>query len=602
MENIFKQGLKVENTNSTDKTNFEKIYSELLNFLKTVNFEKLAQNDKINLQNYKSDSKDENVSELTDEEIKEIIDRIKILTSPKYLKYLKGKEIPNRSNKPNFENLPADEKAIAEANYKKKLADEEKTIKCMYYIKELGDKFLFYYDKETREYFINLCTNILLQYSESHPEEVAKIHFRFKSPKGLAIKCGKNIMLNSHFERNPQTGKDTLQYKEINDAFGAKIVSQKGYDPVASYDKEIQELIESRDARKQKLAKYQLFKEKIEKFLSEKDETSEDKDELITYREYYDNCIGILEQEKAIINKEETDLLQSIQDEITHIQGLEDSLDTTSSLDDPIINLDLFEDPQVNFKNFFTEYTAKIPSELTVAGLKKGLNKIFNNTGKTNNDILNSNILKAFRISVYKVEEKHSPSGHEGIHYDIQTPFGKFELQAQNEEQYISDQKGITNAHALMDGKEVPIYKVPNAYKSITENEKDEFIKVETNSGNVQYYKKTEIDDFIKKIEYLTAKKGIIGYNNGLGNAQIELYSSLYNYASLAMEIPDNDPHKKSILTYFTNLENKHSNIRKVLFHHVDSITRHMNMSQIKDYIFNLRNMPQSTNPSQELR
>ena len=596
MENIFKQSLKIENTNSTDKANFEKIYSELLNFLKTVNFEKLAQNDKINLKNYKLEKKeDDDEKELSDEEIISIIDKINILSSPQYLRYLKEKEIPDRSKKPSYDNLSAEEKSVAESNYSEQLANEEKTIKCMYYIKELADKFLFYYDPKIREYFINLCTHILLQYSESHTEEITNIHFRFKSPKSLATKCAKNIMINSHFERDPQTNKDVLIYKEINDAFGAKIVSQKGYNPEVSSDENIQKLIDGRDLRKNNLKKYRLFLERIERLLSGENES-------ITYREYYDNCIGILEQEVSIINKEETDLLNYIQDEITNIQSLKNSLDNTSSLDDSIINFEIFDDPKVNFRNYFTEYTAKIPSALAVAGLKKGLNKIFNNSGQTYQDILNHNISDAFDFKVYNIESKNTPSGHEGIHYDIATPFGKFELQAQNEEQYISDQKGKTNAHSLMDGKKVPIYKVPTAYKSIPEDKKDEYVKIYTDLGIVQYYKKSEINDFIKKVEYLTAKKGKIGYNNGLANAQIELYSSLYNYYSLAMEIPDSDPHKKDVLTYFNNLENKDYTVRNVLFYHVDSFVKHMKFSQIKDYIFNFKKQPKNDNKIQESR
>lgn len=597
MTNNFKESLKVEKIGSTDKDIFEKNYLELLTILKNIDFEKIIPNDnnKVNLQNYKLENKEINdKAELSDEEVRAIIDRIKLLSSPKYLKYLKEKEIPNRSTKPNFSGLSEKERAIKESNYSKQLADEEKNIKCMYYIKELVDKFLYYYNPKSREYFINLCTNLLLQYSESHPEEITNIHFRFKSPKGLATKCGKNIILNSHFERDPQTGKDVLKYKELNDAFGAKIISQKGYNPEVSSDKEIQNLIDLRNSRKNKLKKYQLFKERIESLLSGENQS-------ITYREYYDHCLGILEQEKDIINKNETEFLQSIQDDILNIQNLKASLDTTSSLDDSI-NLETLEDPNINFNKFFTEYTSKIPSELTVAGLKKGLNKIFNNTGETNNDILKNNILKAFKINVYEIEEKHTPSGHEGIHYDINTPFGNFELQAQNEEQYISDQKGITNAHALMDGKKVPNYKVPITYNSIPKNEKKKYIKIETDDGAIQYYKKSEVDEFVKKVEYLTAKKGKITYHNGLENAQIELYSSLYNYYSLAMEIPDSDPHKKDVLNYFTNLENKEYNIRNILFNQVNSSVKHMKISQIKDYVFNLKQMPQNTNEDQSER
>ena len=100
----------------------------------------------------------------------------------------------------------------------------------------------------------------------------------------------------------------------------------------------------------------------------------------------------------------------------------------------------------------------------------------------------------------------------------------------------------------------------------------------------------------------MTAKKGKITYHNGLENAQIELYSSLYNYYSLAMEIPDSDPHKKDVLNYFTNLENKEYNIRNILFNQVNSSVKHMKLSQIKDYIFNLKQMPQNTNEDQSER
>ena len=131
MINNFKESLKVEKIGSTDRDIFEKKYLELLTILKNIDFEKINSKDnKVNLQNYKLENKDNNdKAELSDEEVEAIIDRIKLLSSPKYLKYLKEKEIPNRSTKPNFSGLSEKERAIKESNYSKQLADEEKNIR-----------------------------------------------------------------------------------------------------------------------------------------------------------------------------------------------------------------------------------------------------------------------------------------------------------------------------------------------------------------------------------------------------------------------------------------------------------------------------------------
>lgn len=587
-----------EQLKDKDYEKFNKTYNKFLSYLKTINFTSIFPSTKATANNYKDLIIQDNSSknELSDENVSIIIKFIDFLSSPKYKKYWDKKTIPNRSSEPNYENLTENKKSKIKSQYEKTLEQEDTNIRLMTYINELHKKYLIYKDHSIRNYYINLCTSILLQYSKSHPQEIAKIHFRFKSPKGLATKLAKNIIVNGHYERNPKTGIDTFKYKDISDAFGAKIVSEKGYCPNASLNGEIQSMIESRDKKIAELidGEYEIFSEKIDEITSDGSTPIK-----ITYREYYQKCLEILKKHKNIINPKEKRVIKSIEQQIAHLNELSQDADNRSILDENIKLEDykIFNDPQTNYKNFLTEYQLKITSPLSLAGLKRGLNKIFYNSGTTDDKILESSILSAFGIKVFKAELKSTSSGHEAIHYDIETPYGIFELQAQDSSQYESDKKSPTAAHSLMDGKEVPLYKIPSPYDSSTIKNFNDFVAIKNRDDSIQYYKKSELRNFLEKVENLTAKKGKISYNEGLENAQIDLYSSLYNYFSLAMEIPDNHKDRSKIKSYFRALEEKPVPLRFLLFKHNDTISRHRNFPEIKSFIlpFNFNKKSPST-------
>lgn len=563
-------------TRKKDIEEFEKIYSELFEYLKKIDFNSLKTNYKVNKSNYKKNPNSENFElQLTDDVCVQIEKYIKLLSQPKYEKFLAKKIISNRSSMPNNSDLSEKDKQL----YERKLADEDLTIRLMVYIKELVMQYNVYHNHDIRYYYINMCAAIFLSYCRTHPLEQTKIHFRFKSPKGLITKLAKNIILNGTYERNPETSTDTFKFNRISDAFGAKIVSEKGYNPNTSADSDILALIENRNQHLEKLKQYETFKERI-------DNLKNGEKEEITYKEYFENCISILTSLLVLIDKKEHEVISSLKDKIILIEAEEEKYKTTDNLCDNIKTVDFFDDKQFSFETYYNSYAKRIYNPLALAGLKKGLNKIFNNTGKSQIDILEKRTIDAFQIQGIYIDNKSTSSGHEGIHIDIVTPYGTFELQVQTLNQYISDQIGEITAHGKMPNKSVTLFDVPKAYENISGNTTDYIIQYNSDGKKV-YYLKKEVAEFINKVQCITAYKGKISFNNGLKNAEITLYSSLYNYYSLAMELPDSDPYKKDVLDYFKRLSSKSGAVKKMIFHHPDPIVKYVDFSQISDYIFN---------------
>ena len=68
-----------------------------------------------------------------------------------------------------------------------------------------------------------------------------------------------------------------------------------------------------------------------------------------------------------------------------------------------------------------------------------------------------------------------------------------------------------TNAHMLMDNKEVPFFKIPRTYTSISTNENIEDFIFDEDSNS--YFKKSEIQNYKDLVELYTAKKGKILFN-----------------------------------------------------------------------------------------
>ena len=476
---------------------FNGIYYEFLDYLRELDFNQFKTKTPITAQNYKSieKNKDNSKIKLSDEALLKISKYIQILSQPKYKSFLDKIEIPNRPEKP--ANLKENSQELEE--YNKKLQKSDMTIRLMVYIKELVNISLTYSNHDTRNYYTYLCTLILLSYVRKRPGEKVSIHFKFKYSKSIILKKTKNIILNGTFERNPETGKDTLIFNPISDAFGAKIISSKGYNPYASKDPEISKLIDIRNMYAQKAQRYELFQEELDNPIS-----------TCTNEQFFNSYMDLLNDIIQLIDPREENLINSLMSKISEIESIMEDLDATSDLSSPV-DKSIFK--TYDFEAMLSNLKNRLRSPLTLAGLRKTLNKIFNSNSKgaSIDDIIENSTLKKFNISVFQIEDKHTSSGHEAIHFDILTPFGTFEFQAQDESQYISDQIGETNAHMLMDNKEVPFFKIPRTYTSISTNENIEDFIFDEDSNS--YFKKSEIQNYKDLVELYTAKKGKILFN-----------------------------------------------------------------------------------------
>lgn len=560
------------NTPKNDELIFERVYLSLLNYLRTLDFNSLLSND-----NDLSLSKEE-LFKLEEEKLLKFvkIDRyIKFLSDSKYRTYLDRKIIPNRSVN-----------SVLSNSSNNLVITEEKDIRFMYFIRELIHQYAIYEDHNIRDYYLKLCSALLLSYTNSHPLEETTIHFRFKSPKGLIEKLANNIIINGTFEKDPTTGTEIFKFKETSDAFGAKVLSKKGFSPIASKDKDIKTLIREKNKQTAFVRRCQLFIEKINKLKNgEKIH--------ITYRQYYKRCILLLKRLKKIISPQATQYVEYLNKLISDFE--EKLKQNKSLLSNPISDPDIFNIKELNFEYFFKLYYERIQNPISLYGLEKGINQILYNNHSSNSTSKKHIPLNIFdTIKVLKVEKKVTSSGHEAIHYDIQTPYGIFELQIQIENQYLLDRKGPTSAHMLMNKKFIIMPTPPTEYDSPNEIN-GEVIDLENSNGTHIYFDKSEVSQYIAHTDLITAKQGRISHNNVLNTIQLVLYESLKNLETLVTELPNTDPRFAQNKEQINYLRQKPSRVRKVIFHHIDPIIKYISSIDIDNFMRKFNQNAQSS-------
>ena len=370
--------------------NFNRFFNSLLDILKSIDFEQF---------------KEQNWITLPDETLLSIEDYIIELSKPEYKNFLKKIKIPNRPTKsPNNK----------ETDFEKKLKESDFNIRCMYYIKELIFVYSIYHNHQNRNYFFALCSHITAAYSRRHPDEDIQVVFRFKSPKGLILKLAKKIFLKGYFHRDPSTGTDTFKYESLNDVFGFKLIAKKGFSPTDSSIDEIQNIINKKNSFYKKIREFDSFLETLNI-----DPSS------ITTGEYLGMCKKVLISIKDdTIHKEETQLIKYLEETIKKINVILNDLDLTDSLSSPL-SAEIVE--TFKFKNWLSKYKRRLDAPLNLKGLKNGIKSILKPPKIVLYDInyLENTITKYFNTSIIGEEEKHTSSGHEGIHYDIQTPLRK---------------------------------------------------------------------------------------------------------------------------------------------------------------------------------
>lgn len=558
--------------NASPKKKFDAKYNEFLEYLKTVHSSKLLNPEKQHFENND-----------VPEYFLNIVNYIEELSTPENFKYLLGKKIPSRTSKSDASNMTDEQ-----------LKDEEIEIKLMYYIKELVTSYQIYDNHSIRNYFINLCTHILGTYSRQNPDETAELYYRFKSIIGLILKLYKNVVLNSTFEWNPETHEDSLHFKKNSDTFGAKLVVTKGASPIVSGEKDIQQLIKERDAKLRTYKEFALFNENIQMLMHGGNIS-------ITYKDYYEKCINLIEELIKVINPKEERVIQYYEEKMASIQGKMDVLSDADTLDDPITDFEIFEDSSFNYARVLQTFHNKIVSPSAMKKIQTNINRLLNHKGATQQAQLEKALLDDFCIRVCNSEEKYTSSGHEAYHIDIITPYGIFELQVELEEAYRLDQIGELSAHTNMPGKAIPTLQVPKCLDALPEGESEENYYIISSDNPCSYLKKSDADLFKSKVECLTAHKGELRFDETLGQVILKKYSSFENYRILALEIPLNNPRRQILELYFSKLGTRKPQIKKRIFKHFDPRIKYISSSDIRAFIAeNQRFFPSTYNSIEE--
>ena len=554
------------------KTKFDKTLNDLLKLLKSINF---------------NDYKEKNWIDLDDITLLAIEDYIIELSKPQYKEYLENLEIPSR---------PAKSSSTDESLYEEELKKYDLDIKCRHYIKELISVYSIYHNHQNRNYFFALCSHLSSSYSRRNPDEEIHVVFRFKSPKGLILKLAKNIFLNGYFHRDPLTNIDTFKYRPLNDVFGFKIIAKKGFNPTTSRDENTQSLIDKRNDLYKKIYNFDLFLEDLNNSPSS-----------VTNMQYLEYCKEVLTAIKdGTIHANEEQLINYLNSEINKVDEEFSNLETTDSLNAP---LDSTFIKNFKFKHWLAKYKKRIDAPLTLKGLKKGINSILNppqNMSLNDEKFIEYTTTKYFNISVTNTEEKHTSSGHEGIHCDIQTPKGNIELQLQTESQYESDKYGETNSHGLMTNKGIPVFPIPKTY-TLFQKDSDNYELINSDgmhftypksslyeaidsSNKHFYFVKEDVNHYIRLVELYTAKKGEIIDNPVEETSTVRMFSSLDNYKSISLELPANNSKRAAFQEYFSRLSDKSQSILKILFHHSSSYTTNWDTSKIATFISQYQN------------
>ena len=162
-------------------------------------------------------------------------------------------------------------------------------------------------DKDTKTYFHNLIAAIMLEYHKAYESFDIKVPYRIKSPKSIFDKVLEYLSRNdkSVYDYNSQNEYQGKLREDIPDLFALTIVSCNRPATFYSNDPEIQELIEEKKRNHILLGELQKFKMSIikEEFPGTSDE---DYNYFCTKKQYYVNCIMVLERLKTLIDPKAT--------------------------------------------------------------------------------------------------------------------------------------------------------------------------------------------------------------------------------------------------------------------------------------------------------
>lgn len=393
--------------------------------------------------------------------------------------------------------------------------------------KHIYDKYLSTYSsQEVQEYFNYFIAAFLIEYNKNYPNYQIATSYRLKSKKSLEDK------VNDYVSRIPEKSKVVVENKNndnptfglkmdnIADAFAMKIVLTGRPTTIPSRKgSTIHELLKISNAN-------QRFADDMQEFEGEIYEASDDLTTstpiygTVTKKDYYENCIKLIEKIITTIPTKSNELIEFYQNKIETCKIKLNSLENENTLvgeeDYPSLNE---SDGKIDFSKLLKDFSERIYDHVEFEITSTQIKTLFDK----------SDLLKQFGISIASEEEKIRPNGYIAKFYIMKTPIGYFELQVQTKRASIDAQFGHS-AHTNMNStKKLEMYEVPKNTTDYT--------------GLLKYA------DYVSP-NYFSAKLDESEENR----VQI-IRASLYeNYRKVLSEVPKGSEEEKKLEEYFAPL------------------------------------------------
>lgn len=403
-----------------------------------------------------------------------------------------------------------------------------------------NEKYQTYSSKEVQNYFHNIVAAIMLEYNKyfsKYGYEI-QIFYRFKSPKSLAEKIAKYTIQPNKYKMDFNV-KGTLPVQlisKINDAAALKVVLVKSPpSPPFRNNEKIAKLLSEKNRNEQFLDNMREFETQLIKT----DDLGFETDEYeykVTKKDYYSNCIKVLDTIISLIPKEATELIQYYNDKketfMSSIEIIED-MQQIDGLDNDLL-VDESDYPvnensnEVDFPTLLNDLSERINDNLDFEILNMQMKNILSRSPIVND--------LGLKLSSSKLKIRNN--GYISFFNVLDTPIGPVELQNQTHRAYIDGNIGHSAHTKMRSSKKIKPAKIPNP----SDSEAVKKFKEEVHYVSPKYFS-AKMDSEEKDRVLIS---GSSDYNN---------------YRKVISEVPKGSVQSKMLDKYFQKLYKNQSEI-----------------------------------------
>lgn len=418
-------------------------------------------------------------------------------------------------------------------------------------------------EKSTQNYFNNFIAALMLEYHKAYENFDIRVPYRIKSAKSALDKVIEYLARDdkSVYEYNSQQEYQGRLKEDLTDMFGITIVACNRPPTFYSNDPEINELIEEKKRSHALLGTMQKYKLKITRTeFSGVEPNSYSYNNNSTRKEYYLNCILLINRIKSLIDPNATILLKKYDDMIDKIKAnvperffmiadsmakdpqiaqklnSEEEIKMAYELTQSLIKSDFSAEdinsikqaitPKdievIDFLDLIEDFTARIYDKLDLAVLKKQVYSVFEN----------SELIKKFGITICPESEKakRTEAGYVSDFVYLNTPFGKIEMQLQSQHEHIEGNYGYS-AHGEIEGKGIKEFEIPHR------NDRE------------------KIKEFRTCVEFVSPKKFLAQFDNSEPDRILtQVYGKYQNYKSIMTQVRRDSDDDKRLKEYFARI------------------------------------------------